>query len=322
MRTYRLIFSSISILNQIPDAQTIFGALCGIIKKRDGEERLNNYLESLKTDDPWFIHSSMYPIDLFPFPAKNIFSLEFVYRQVQSKSSEEKLEVISKFKKYKRLKYISLKILNEYVVSGRLKHLEKDLLSEPQKFLILEEEGILCLSDESVHFEKMIQLTTRNGAREESLDKDLFYESQIFVSKNQRFQILIKTNLDIDRIKRYFEMFEYTGIGANRSIGMNGFHLKKVEEICFEKKDKSVYLLSKCIPQDGEFDYSRSYYHVDSRLFRGSKTYASGDYIGRFTRLLEGSLCMPAEEKEYYGQLVSVEVNGKVVDHYGIGMVV
>ncbi|WP_305153039.1 hypothetical protein [uncultured Dubosiella sp.] len=322
MKTYRFIFRPVSILNQIPDAQTIFGALCGTIKKRDGEEKLNKYLNSLKTDKPWFIHSSMFPDGLFPFLSENLFPLEFVYRFVQNQSAEQKLIVLSEFKKYKRLKYISFGILNEYVLSGKVRQLQKDLLAKPERFSIVEERGILRQSHETTNFQSMTVLSTRNGTRTDSLDKDLFYNTQIFVPEEQKFQILVKTNQAIEKIKLYFSLLEYTGIGARRSVGMNQFHLEQVEELHCQKQNESAYLLSKCIPEENEFDFSQSYYRVDSKLFRGAKTYVYGDYVGRFTRLLEGSICQPTKEKEYYGKMISTVVDGKTIDHYGIGMVV
>ncbi|EOS61177.1 CRISPR type III-a/mtube-associated ramp protein csm4 [Firmicutes bacterium M10-2] len=323
MQTYRLIFSSVSVLNQIPDAQTIFGALCGIIKKKDGEKVLNAYLDSLRTNEPWFVHSSMFPLDLFPFPSENLFSLEFIEKFIDSqKDGESKLFLFSEFKKYKKLKYVSVGILTEYILSGRLDQLRKDLLTKQEKFSIIEDQEILRLREETITFQSVNVLSIRNSIRKDSLDKDLFYESQLFVPKDQQFQVLVKTDQDIGRIRLYFSLLEYTGIGSNRSVGMNSFHLENIEEFHFENQNERAYLLSKCIPEKEEFDFEQSSYRVDSKLFRGSNTYVYGDYVGRFTRLLEGSLCKPAKKKEYYGQLISIFMDGKIIDHYGIGMVV
>ena len=61
MKTYKCVFSCESPLNTIPDAQKIFGALCRIIYDVKGDLQLQRYLQSLKSEDPIMIHSSMFP---------------------------------------------------------------------------------------------------------------------------------------------------------------------------------------------------------------------------------------------------------------------
>ena len=44
MKEYKLVFKPLSTITNIPNAQTIFGAICNIIVNTQGEEALNNYI--------------------------------------------------------------------------------------------------------------------------------------------------------------------------------------------------------------------------------------------------------------------------------------
>ena len=46
MKEYKLVFKPLSTITNIPNAQTIFGAICNIIVNTQGEEALNNYISS------------------------------------------------------------------------------------------------------------------------------------------------------------------------------------------------------------------------------------------------------------------------------------
>lgn len=319
MKLYRCIFTPNSTLNQIPDAQTLFGAFCFIIDQKYGQDKLNRYLETLN-DDPWFIHSSMFPENLFPSPSENLFSIALVNHKVQNQSPKEKLSVLSDFKKYKRLQFISDAVFKTYVLKNDMERLKQEILSKANLFRIDETSRILSFKDEKVAYAGTRILQTRNGQQMDSLDKDLFYNVQLFVPKTQKFNLFIKTD-HIQEIIPILKLLEYTGVGARKSIGMNQFHFETFEEIQVKPAYEKVYLLSKCIPGPEDFDFAESDYKIDSRLFRGSKTYVYGDYIGRFTRLLEGSLCQPKTVKEYYGKVVREVVDGKPIYHYGLGFV-
>ena len=48
MKTYKLLLKSNSSITKLPDAQTIFGTICNIIKQTQGEEMLIDFLNSFK----------------------------------------------------------------------------------------------------------------------------------------------------------------------------------------------------------------------------------------------------------------------------------
>lgn len=48
MKEYKLVFKPLSTITNIPNAQTIFGAICNIIVNTQGEEALNNYISLIK----------------------------------------------------------------------------------------------------------------------------------------------------------------------------------------------------------------------------------------------------------------------------------
>lgn len=61
MKEYKLVFKPLSTITNIPNAQTIFGAICNIIVNTQGEEALNNYISSFNNQPLFytFIHVSI-----------------------------------------------------------------------------------------------------------------------------------------------------------------------------------------------------------------------------------------------------------------------
>lgn len=56
MKEYKLVFKPLSTITNIPNAQTIFGAICNIIVNTQGEEALNNYISHLIINLFLYIH--------------------------------------------------------------------------------------------------------------------------------------------------------------------------------------------------------------------------------------------------------------------------
>ena len=129
MKTYKAVFHAESVLNGIPSAQTLFGAFVSLIKQKDGQLALDSYLDSFQNGIPWFVHSDLLPADLFPMPKRDIFPLEQINADVSSRDPKEKLEVLASYKKYKKLKYVSEGIAKDYILSGKFKQLQTDLIT-------------------------------------------------------------------------------------------------------------------------------------------------------------------------------------------------
>ena len=50
METYKIVFSSASVINEIPNSQTIFGAICNILLQTQGKEAFHSYIDSFNQE--------------------------------------------------------------------------------------------------------------------------------------------------------------------------------------------------------------------------------------------------------------------------------
>lgn len=308
MKLYKLTFKCISSMTKIPDAQTIFGAVCSIIKYTQGEDNLQRYFESFQ-EEPLFIHSSMFLDGLMPMVKVGLISIDEKNKQVNDLPANERLTYLSRLKKLKKVSYVSLDIYNKYIVCDDFSGLKTAILNNE----ISIENGVL--SNKVSCFDKVEELIVHNNHEDQSDERRLYFDDNIYYSEDCRFCIYVKTN-NIEYVKEVFKYSPYFGFGSRVSVGKNCFQLEEIHEVndiiqCSNKK----VLLSKCI--SNEFDLKESSYIIDSTVYSGSKSYSS-NVIGRFNRFVEGSYMKVKENKDYYGKLIKCN-NGKTIYHYGIG---
>ena len=319
MKIYKIVFTNQSVINELPNSQTIFGAICTIINQTQGENDLQAYLKSFDSI-PFFVHSSMFLNGTLPMLKRNLFSLNDVNEMVNASANSEKLKLLESTKKYKKISYMSEKIYKEYILNDRFEALKKDLLQHPSDFKL--NNGILSFDDEELLNDVSSLIRTRNGFPEDGNDKTLFYSSMTYYPKDTEFVIYVKTNKSVDYLKSIFECFEYFGIGSRRTVGMNSFHFERIEQVSLSVNKESKLLLSRYIPYGEEVDLSKSYYQLASNVYRSSKEYVGGFVSGKYIHFLEGSWMHFTEDKEYYGRVIETQTNGKKVYHYAIGFTV
>lgn len=319
MKVYKAIFTSQSSINELPNSQTIFGAICSILDQTQGNTSLNEYIDSFNTSAK-FIHSSMFLNNTFPMVKRGLFSLNDVNEMVKASANDKKLEVLELTKKYKKIQFISQNIFEKYISEGKIDDLKKDLLNDPNRFLL--NNAILSLMDEDILSEVSSNIMTRNGFSDNGVDKTLFYTTSIYYPKETEFCIYIKTKMPLEYIESIFKYFEYFGIGNRRSIGMNSFRLERIEKVDLPSSKENKLLLSRYIPNENEVDYESSYYQLSNDIYRSSKAYTGGLVNGKYIHVLEGSWLNMNEDKEYYGRIMETENNGKIVYHYAIGFTV
>lgn len=318
MDTYKITFLSKSSINELPNSQTIFGAICNIILQTKGEEALQEYLNSLN-DNPQFVHSSMFLNHTFPMIKKKIFQLDSLNELISNLPAEMKLEALANAKKFKSISLMSDKIFESYILNGRIDQLSKDIQNKLNQFHI--DKKSLEFTDEDVFPDSSFILLTRNGFPVDN-NKTLFYSKAYYYPENTEFCIYLKTSHSKEEIKEIFQYFEYFGIGNRRSIGSNVFILKDIEKVKFDNNSDYRLLLSRYIPQENEVNYNQSYYELESDIYRTSKDYAGGYVSGKYVHMCEGSLLRLNEEKSFYGKAIKVSVNDKDIYHYGLGFVV
>lgn len=322
MKTYRLIFSAQGAITKIPDAQTVFGALCAAICMYEGVEKMEDYIHSLETD-PWFVHSSMFPLGLFPACSKPLISVAEINPWLSVVDNGVKLPMLSELKRIKKYQYMSQSVFENYYLNEKDDQLKTNLI---QKNLLTVERvnGVSILKDrtESIPpFSLKTVQQTRSGSNFIQKDNDLFYQKQMFLTKESRFCLFVKSSWSLQQLNTIFSLLEYTGIGPHRSSGLNLFRLEKAEEVEYASSTEFAYLLSGCIPKSDEFLFDQSYYQIDSATFRSSYMDSKSQYSGTFSKLKEGSLMKPIHKKEWYGQMIPVEMGGRTIVHYGLGVV-
>ncbi len=320
MKTYKVIFSCNSRINKIPDAQTIFGAICNSIKLYKGEEKFAEYLDSLD-DKPLMVHSSMFPENLFPAMKSSLFSSELISQYIMSLQDNQQLEAYSKLKSYKRIKYVSKKIYDMYLANDRIKELKTDLIKNDLNFEL--NDDILKTKDETIEFEYKDVLATRikHFSNVSGEDSELYYDHDIYFRENQKFVVYVKTDLEKIYVEDIFNKFDFISLGNRSSVGKNIFkYVETMEMITESLKVNSKLLLSKCIPNENEFNYSNSNYNVQSQNYISSKEFGN-EIIGTITKFTEGSYMKVIEDKEYYGKCLPIKINNKIIYHYGIGFV-
>lgn len=126
MKLYKITFKNISSITKIPDAQTIFGAVCNIIKQTKGEDDLNKYFNSFDSE-PIFVHSSMFLDGTMPMVKVGLIPIEEKNRRVLELEPKEQLKYLSQLKKLKKINAVTLDIYNEYLVDGKFTELKEDI---------------------------------------------------------------------------------------------------------------------------------------------------------------------------------------------------
>lgn len=319
MKIYKAIFTSQSVINTLPNSQTIFGAICTILNQTQGEQALNEYIDSFD-HNAMFIHSSMFLNHSLPMIKRNLFSLDDINELVNTSTNSEKLQLIEKTKKYKKIPFVSEKIFDTYIAKNKIETLKKDLLQNPNHFLL--DHSVLSFKEEQSFTEGASTILTRNGFPESGIDKTLFYTPSIYYPKETEFCIYLKTDQSIKYIENIFKYFEYFGIGNRRSVGMNCFKLEGIEPISLPSSKENKLLLSRYIPNKNEVSFKESNYQLSSNIYRSAKEYTGGFVSGKFIHILEGSWMKILEQKDYYGRIIETEINGKKVYHYSIGFLV
>lgn len=312
MKLYKLTFRPISSLTRIPDAQTIFGSVCSILVHTQGEQKLQEYFNSLLSNQPIFVHSSMFVDNVLPMPKIGLISIHDKNQRVTNLSPKEQLKYITSLKELKTIEYISIDVYKKYILTNQFENLKNDILNHK----LYVQDGIV--SNENTFYPMKKQLFVHTNRATDLDDKKLFYDENLFMSNNAKLCMYVKTD-DKDYVDNIFKYIPYFGIGNRITIGKNGFKFLKMEEIHAPNyQNEYRVLLSKCLDAS-DFDLDESSYMIESTLYSGAKYYSSNK-IGRFNPFIEGSFMKVRQSRQYYGKILKTN-NGKDIYHYGIGFV-
>ena len=270
MKEYKLVFKPLSTITNIPNAQTIFGAICNIIVNTQGEEALNNYISSFN-NQPLFIHSSMFPLNMLPMVHYNIFDIDYINHNILKEKSIDQLSYLQTLKNYKKINYTTESIFNDYIIKSDFNKMRDDLLNKKINI----KNYCLQKASENILFEQTKQLNTHVRKKDyynTSIGDDnaLYYDDTIYT--NGLFYILVKTNENIKKIKDIFSYSHFFGFGPRHSVGKNSFKLISIEEIKRKPNLNNKLLLSQSV-FDECINLSESNYQIISKQYHPSKTY-------------------------------------------------
>ena len=316
-------------------SDTLFGAICWGIKRIYNETRLATILENYQ-EKPEFILSSSFPyiecnnnnIFFFPKPTSPGLSAYDIDEMAQTK--KEKVEIITKYKKFKKAEYLSFALFNRLLNNVSEKILFQEYLSDEVKlkgnllmskkelegFNLVEKEPLL--KSELVQKNAIDRLTMSTGE-----ERQTFYQEEYFASPAFKLHFLIKTD-NIESFKPVFRYLEDKGIGGNRSVGKGRFKIEILNTISVGNDTAYNFItLSRYIPDIAEINpESKSMYYeifpyrskVDSEAeFKGKDIWKS-----RVMYLKEGSCFEAKERKPFYGQCPVVkEIDGQKIKQYG-----
>lgn len=322
MNLYKVGFVCESRINRLPDAQTIFGTICNILKSTQGEEALEEYLHSFDSE-PWMIHSSMYPEKLYPMIKKNLYSVSIVNHLVKSAEPQDQLKALSDCKKFKKIRYISEKIFHDYILSGQSDKLNQDVMESMDRFDL--ENNILQYSDEKLVFHCETKLSTRVAIdkmdRAEGKERSLFYDTDLFLEPGQKLYMLVKSSKSIEELEQLFSLINYFPIGKRGSAGKHLFQYLGLKQLQMSSNAQNKVLLSKCLPREDDFVMEESYYSYTTSMYRSAKAYQN-HIVGTIRKIDEGSLMHIQEQKPYYGKILPIQGEQGTIYHYGIGFVI
>ena len=323
MNEYRLIFKPLGTISKIPDAQTIFGALCQIMLQTKGEAYFQKYIDSFQTDQPLLVHSSMFPYPYLPMVTQSLFSIRYIHDHLLQQEAIDQLTYLQTMKQYKKIRYVSEKVYQKYLQSNQLETLKADLIHHGQLVI---QNGCLQFQNEKIayRYEQVVnthvQKTTFHYSKSNPEKvNELYYEPDDYFDDSTQFHVFIRTELSTKEIEELFQYAPYFGFGSRHSVGKNSFRMIQIEQLPSIQSEQQM-LLSKCAYDDC-FNYDQSHYQIESRLHRTSRFYLNHLATGRFNLLSEGSYMSINRYKPWYGKLLPIEIQNHKLYYYAIGFV-
>ena len=317
---YCLTFKPLSTASKLPDAQTIFGAICNIILYTQGQESFDKYIDSFN-DMPLLIHSSMFPLKMLPMIKMNIFSVDYINKNVLLEQTKNQINYLQKMKQYKKINYVSYDVYKQYIELENFNQLQDDLIKNNKVFV---KDNCLIFENEVANNQTQIQMNThvkKTGyylSKNDEDSNDLYYDTALYFDKESIYYIYVKTTLSIDQLKNIFKYSHYFGFGPRHSVGKNSFELLTIEPVEYINTSKHCLILSKS-SLDDQFVLADSYYQIESKLHRTSKFYLNNKLCNRINLFSEGSYLKINKSKEYYGNLLTFNIENKPLYYYAIG---
>lgn len=264
-------------------ADTIFGALCWVVRYNYGVEYLGTFLKGYRQGRPPLILSNAFPGDLLPKPM-----IPFV----EKPAFKDRDELINWSKESKKLKEIEFFAFDEFmaVLTGGRPFLETR--PKPVREITLLHNQINRLRGTSDENGGLFEET------EKYLDPKYGYLS-IYIKTDDQFQ---------ERLPEIFTLLGETGIGKKKSTGKGSFKVISIEPFNgFEvvKNPNAFVSLSNFVPAPGD-PVNGSYKTLAKYGKLGEEYSLTGNPFKRPLLMLKAGSVFKLEEplRDYYGALI------------------
>ncbi len=330
-------------------SETLFGALCWALRRLDGAEALDRWLQRCCTQLPELALSSPLPfvdgdlpLHFFPVPLSLLPTSQTV-AQVAGNDRQQLIAAIAAAKKISKAAYLSETLLKQAA--------KGDLTPEALLEQVLREQIVIvsgCLLTVSdVECLPKLKSTKQEQPLWETIDAlhtavdrvamgaaegSLFYDTERFFAPKVGLFVLIRCPEDFP-LTAVVRLWAHEAFGGNRSVGKGHLVPDNPEPADtwltqLEAPDgNAVLLLSRCVPREGEFEWQQSFYRLVTRRPKFESAFGQPDrvYKGIFRFVAEGAVLVPTKPQPAYGQLLCIgtqtDYNGIVhsVYHNGIG---
>lgn len=318
MKQYCLKLNPIGSISRIPDAQTIFGAICNILIHTQEYDSFQKYIDSFN-HQPLLIHSSMFPHGYLPMVHSSLFSIDYITKNILEENSINQLNYLQTMKQLKKIDYVSQKVFYNYILQNKYGELKQDLLNH----ILIVDERCLQYHDETKRHSIASQITTHVQKNlfyfDSKNDNDLYYNRDIYCSDDTYFNIYVKTELSEEALWNIFKYSQYFGFGPKHSSGKNSFKLIQIEEINVDSSFDKILLSKSAL--DNQYDLAHSHYQIESKLHQTGQYYLNNQRTGRFNLFKEGSIMKVKENQDYYGCIKKIKNNDHIIYYYAIGYV-
>lgn len=343
MKYYKIHLQQLSSTLTPLRADTLFGHLCWQIALREGEEGIKSFLENFDKNHP-FLFSDAFPDGFLPKPLT-----DKDYPDLEGKKSD-KIKILQIWKKFKKVKYISVETFQKYFQGGKKFDKMEDWKAEYWEACIADKEKL----EDKIKTE-VIQKNVIDRSTFQALEGGLFDQKETFVSKNFVWNIYIGVdeNQEEWNIKKIIEYLEYVfeiGYGAKKSTGKGVFTILDISQIQ-RNEDASVHeitpkkeeveenkyeamtnlftqdsdkkmLLSSCILTKDEMGIlENSQYSLQTKYGKLGENFSHNENpFKKPVRLLEKGSVLETKEN-FMGKLYKTATDEKIQE-YGFGLLV
>lgn len=284
MKTFRIQLLLNGPLTYLPDSQTLFGALCYLLESAMGKDELESFLHLVHQKKKKFAVSSVFLHDTLPFPI----GIE------PSPIAKEEMnpENYTKLKKTKRIRWMSRRLFELY--KKDMKQFNQFFYQQMTKgeYHFFEKLELLVHREERPSFSQIEikkYVATRNHVSLIEEEKDLFYTSKIYFSKDTMFDVFLYCTEDrMLWIEKALQQSRYITIGGKRSLGMNLFEFHNLEEYQFSESKQKV-LLSKGHINLQDVDLNQAFYRISIRDNKNDNRFSAYRYKTPILVFEEGS---------------------------------